>query len=1074
MKTIPEIFLARALRAGSKIAVRIHGGNDPATAQGLSYAQFYALLVNKSRLYDTELALPPAATVAIVADNSLDYLVAAYSAIFAGRPVFVVSTKSLPEHLAYFLQRSQAAHVFCSAAQRELCSAAMQATDFLDPARHLSDLAAFAPAQHDLHASEDVLRIYERAAPAESATAVILHTSGTTRTPKLVYLSHRNILANQLASDSAFRNYWTADSVSLGWLPLFHGYALLAEFLRDMIAGGTWVHYPAAGQVSADALLQAINHSGTNVLCCVPWMLNLIQEKIRSEGDDGAALRTMKQLKFIVTGGSNLGTTLGDFYRERGVRIVTMFGLSEAAGFVLHSPFDGSAWDELLPNAAQGVEFIPIAEAAREHELVLTDADLFSCKVLYPPGESAPDARSERLETGDLFLRKGSGWTYLGRGDQVYNGAHGEKVNPLLFELGLEQFEAVQKVFVFGEEMAFNVALVKLNPGYVMDAELSDGLNRYIQDRVNPALENPDRVYPGDVYVLGPDEAMPLTPKGSVNRREAARILKQRVEARTTPTGGGVANAATVAAILQRELATYLRPGEVAIAEATLLELGFDSLMTLSLRNNLQEKLRLQIPVALMLAYPPLKEFELELIALNEQAGREGPRHVTQQVEDAEGWRCIALEQVIFHHAYYLFPGPTFGGSFSLVAPRRLAADEIERGLRFLERNHEVLRSVYREDGRFRIAEHSMIGRAFIGHCEMRGSHDLNENLAVQALIQNDFALQHYNFADGAAWRYATVDLTNADGETRTMLFIGINHIIGDFRTFSLMVHEFMHYIDGRVGEAEVVPDPYRAVLASAEPDHIPRMQRAMQTLLTARFAEIPQGSDPRRGARLRFNFRDIDMTALSDAFRASNISVFNGVYTAWIIAASRHIDGLALEDFPSVTSVTTRISKELETVMGCFVYTPIYRFQLDAAASMKTNAIAVQQTTLEAFKGVLVNPVDYFERALADERNLMPIIKRNVFLYRSPDELIEPVPSWGCYRNDYFEDRCNVGAYFDFCANKADNTMEGYLTVNLLFCAPETARRVLNEVELLMKAVLRNPKLDFIPAQLLRESAVD
>jgi hypothetical protein len=157
---------------------------------------------------------------------------------------------------------------------------------------------------------------------------------------------------------------------------------------------------------------------------------------------------------------------------------------------------------------------------------------------------------------------------------------------------------------------------------------------------------------------------------------------------------------------------------------------------------------------------------------------------------------------------------------------------------------------------------------------------------------------------------------------------------------------------------------------------------------------------------------------------------------------------------------------------MGCFVYTPLYCFSLDASDSMKAAAAKVQKTTLEAFKGVLMNPAGYFERALADPRNLMPIIKRNIVLYRSPDELIEPVPNWGCYRNDYFEDRCNVGAYFDFCANKADGSMEGYLTVNLHFCSQQTARKVLDGVELLMKKVLQNPALDFKPAQVLADAA--
>jgi long-chain acyl-CoA synthetase len=1068
MKTIPDVFRAQAQRAGTKECIRLHGDEAAdAAIKTLTYAQLYALLVNKSALYRKHFGLKPGATVALMADNSLDYLVAVYSAIFAGLGVLVISTKSLPEHLAYFVKRSEAGLLLCSGAYRDACQ------QVLTGDMQLADLALFAPAANELNIDDAALQDFERTPAAATDTAVILHTSGTTRTPKLVYLSHRNILANQLASDGAFRQYWTGDETSLGWLPLYHGYALMAEFLRDMLTGSRYVLFLKSGQVTAETLLAAIEETGTTLLCCVPWMLNLLQDKIRAEGDSGPALKTLQKLKFIVTGGSNLGSGLGDFYRERDVRVVTMFGLSEAAGFVLHSPFDGSAWDEMKANAHEGVEFIPVDSSNREHELVITRSDLFSGKVLFPPGETDPQGGRARLETGDLFLRKGQGWTYLGRGDQIYNGAHGEKVNPLLFELGLEQFEAVQKVFVFGEELSFNVALVKLKPGRITDAAVVERMKAFVQETLNPKLENPDRVYPGDLYLLGDDEAMPLTPKGTVNRKEAARILQKLIAARANPTVEGVADAGAVSDIFRRELHTYVKDDkDVDFDGATLLELGFDSLMTLSLRNNLQEKLKLQIPIDLMLSYPPLRAFEQALIDLNTQVLQGGGAgKAAANNRDRSAWRGIGLEQVIFHKAYYLFPGPTFGGSFSLVAPRRLTAADVEQGLRFVERNHEVLRSIYRPDGTFRIADYSMISRAFIAHVEMSGSHDLNENLPVQDLIQGRFALEHYNFAEGPAWRYATVDITNDAGETRTMLFIGINHIIGDFRTFSLMVREFMLYLDGAITEADVVPDDYLAVLTSATPEQIKLHQDNMQLLLTTGLDQLPKGGDLRQGARLRFNFRDIDMAQLSNALRAHNLSVFNGVYAAWVFAASRYIDGLTLEDFPSVTSVTTRISKELETVMGCFVYTPLYCFSLDASDSMKSAAAKVQKTTLEAFKGVLINPAGYFEKALADPRNLMPIIKRNIVLYRSPDELIEPVPKWGCYRNDYFEDRCNVGAYFDFCANKADGSMEGYLTVNLHFCSQQTARKVLDCVELLMKKVLQNPALDFRPAQVLADA---
>lgn len=95
------------------------------------------------------------------------------------------------------------------------------------------------------------------------------------------------------------------------------------------------------GQVSADALLDAIDASKANALCSVPWMLDLFRENIAADETDGNGntLRTLQRLEFIVTGGSNPGATLGVFFRERDVRIVTMLGLPEAVGVVLHSPW---------------------------------------------------------------------------------------------------------------------------------------------------------------------------------------------------------------------------------------------------------------------------------------------------------------------------------------------------------------------------------------------------------------------------------------------------------------------------------------------------------------------------------------------------------------------------------------------------------------------------------------------------------------------------------------------------------------------------------------------------------------
>src|SRR5262245_50686576 len=120
MKTIPEIFRQHA--QSKKLCLRLHGADAAATQiKELTHPQLHAALVNKSQVFGTRFGLKKGATIALVADNSLDYLITVYAALFAGLTVFVISTKTLPEHLAYFLQRSQTALLFYSSEYSQLC-----------------------------------------------------------------------------------------------------------------------------------------------------------------------------------------------------------------------------------------------------------------------------------------------------------------------------------------------------------------------------------------------------------------------------------------------------------------------------------------------------------------------------------------------------------------------------------------------------------------------------------------------------------------------------------------------------------------------------------------------------------------------------------------------------------------------------------------------------------------------------------------------------------------------------------------------------------------------------------------
>ena len=60
---------------------------------------------------------------------------------------------------------------------------------------------------------------------------VILHTSGTTGSPKLVRFNRASLLTLCPSKRTAWDGLWTHRDASLGWLPLYHAFGLISELL---------------------------------------------------------------------------------------------------------------------------------------------------------------------------------------------------------------------------------------------------------------------------------------------------------------------------------------------------------------------------------------------------------------------------------------------------------------------------------------------------------------------------------------------------------------------------------------------------------------------------------------------------------------------------------------------------------------------------------------------------------------------------------------------------------------------------------------------------------------------------
>ena len=1068
MKTLLDLFGERSDKYGSKTCIKVYEPDDNNPAN-LTYQQLYCTLVNNSRLLKEAYGLSRGDTVLVLSDNSLEFLLLIYSAVFAGVSILPVSTQSPVEHLEYFIQATRCKCIFRSPRYADLCDQIFAGDgENRGMSITIADLTAFSPENagpEEEHSefSYDVQEI------KDSDIAIILHTSGTTKTPKLVPLSHRTILNNQMSVHRTIQGHWTKDDCSLGWLPLFHCYALIGEFMRNIYAGSTYTLFKHSGNPSAEELIHAIDATKTTILCCVPWMLRSIQEHVSNKQcpDPQHVIDVLKRLNFIITGGAELTPQIGKFYDQKGIKIVSAFGMTEAAGFILFSDFVSGKWDILKFISDDRIRFVQAGGSGETGDwlLVLTGNGGGS--------ESVREAASDHdMETGDLFRKTADGWVYSGRGDQIYNSLYGEKINPSHFEAELEKHEAVEKAFVFGENMPFNTAVIELVDGIECSEEIVNDVHAYVQEHINPLMDKPARVYPNDIHILNEGGKLPRTPKGNVDRKRAglfcSSFLQTMHEKRYQPNP---TDPDMIASIIVEETNRFLKGREPVneTSNVSFLELGFDSLMLLSLKNSLDEKLHLSLPIDLVLSFPTLQTIIncAQNLVLERGQKISGEALKTEPVESADGWRNINLEQVLFHTAHYAFPFPTFNASMSLLAPRLISQAVLEQGMQYVESRHDVMRMIFRAEGTYKVLDTSFVKQAFIGTLEFTGPHDVNKNYPVQEKIK-EYLDYHFNLDNGPPYVYALINITNNEKVTRSLIYFGVHHTISDFMGFNILIGDLLNYLEGRAVAAKTSSNRVRHDIVPVSTEQLSEFKASWLKILTVPPPDLDVNVNPLQGSKHIFNFSNIKLDTVAERLGKHNISLFNGLYSVWILVAEKHFSDLHLDDFLSTTGITSRVSTTVENLAGCYVYFPFIKFKLDKRSTLKELMQVVQKHNTEIFTEVISHPVEFYSKIVKDESYLPPMIHRNVFFFRADSETTDMPPGWTCYRNEYFIDRCEVGVYFDVCASKIDHSMEGYVRINHNYCDASLVQPIIRDVELLIQHILEQPDLESSPDSII------
>ncbi|MBE1577582.1 fatty acyl-AMP ligase [Amycolatopsis roodepoortensis] len=174
----------------------------------------------------------PGDRAAILARQSVDYVVAFLGAIRAGLIAVPLFSPSLPGHagrLAAVLADCAPRVVLTTTDGLDDAAGFLASTDFERPAVLAVDTTAPVAAGD---------RSWPRPEPDE--VAYLQYTSGSTRTPAGVMLTHRNALTNARQACDAYA-VETATTSTVSWLPLFHDMGLILGIGAPLAAGAASV-----------------------------------------------------------------------------------------------------------------------------------------------------------------------------------------------------------------------------------------------------------------------------------------------------------------------------------------------------------------------------------------------------------------------------------------------------------------------------------------------------------------------------------------------------------------------------------------------------------------------------------------------------------------------------------------------------------------------------------------------------------------------------------------------------------------------------------------------------------------
>ena len=357
-------------------------------------------------------------------------------------------------------------------------------------------------------------KVKSESSPTPNDIALVLHTSGTTSRPKMVPLSHKNLLKSCENITKALKIKETDKNIIL--MPSFHIHGIVASILAPLYKGSKVVALPKFNVLSFYNFLDKHNPTW---FTAVPTMLQSIVDRSKNNKE----IIKRNKLRFIRSSSASLpAPTLSGIENIFNVPVIESYGMTEASHQM--------TTNLLPPNKRKiGSVGVPIGlsirivssefktlNANQIGEVVIKGQNVIS-KYIADREVNANSFYKGWFKTGDLgYFDKDNCLFITGRIKEIINRG-GEKISPKEIDDVFIQYFKVSKAVTFsvnhpklGEDIALAVVIKKgmnCNP---------NELKEFAKDKIAPFK------IPKNIYFL---ETIPLGATGKLQRIGLAKKL---------------------------------------------------------------------------------------------------------------------------------------------------------------------------------------------------------------------------------------------------------------------------------------------------------------------------------------------------------------------------------------------------------------------------------------------------------------------------------------------------------------------------------------------------------------------